>query len=131
MSFNEHLSPTKEALVPALRRAQFQAMVWHQDIQAVQTLPSPRDFGWTKTGENMEPVPSTKPCAPEFLMEIIKCSCKLKKCTQGCSCRKNDLECTEMCMCNADPETCENLKTDSDEDDDEEHFDGSSSDEDD
>ena len=39
--------PTKAALIQAILRAHYQAMVWKNDIIPNPRLPSPTGFGWT------------------------------------------------------------------------------------
>lgn len=42
----EKLPPTRHALVPALRRVNYQLKIWNRDDEAKPTLPSPIGLGW-------------------------------------------------------------------------------------
>ena len=47
----ESIPPTKNALFLHTRRALNQSGVWSRCLDAVQNLPSPRDFGWKDSNE--------------------------------------------------------------------------------
>ncbi|KAG7170840.1 hypothetical protein Hamer_G028174, partial [Homarus americanus] len=74
----EHLPPTRAALEQHIKRAAYQAgHIWGQDAIAFVNLPSPCDWGWMKSGDELEPLwttlseVSTKSCH-----ELISCGCR-------------------------------------------------------
>ena len=83
-----------------------------QYISYHQVVPmNPNDWGWKIEGTTMTPIKSDKAVAPESLLKVIKCNCKLTTkapcSTNLCSCRKHGLRCLSSCgKCYG--ETCEN-----------------------
>lgn len=57
---------------------------------------------------------TTLPPAPEAITELIKCGCKVTRCSRNqCKCKKNGLFCTEFCSCCEEDDPCDNMKVDS------------------
>ena len=56
------------------------------------------------------PVPTTIPWAPDAIIQLVKCGCKINKCALSYSCKTHGLNCTELCECSADEETCTNTQ---------------------
>jgi len=115
-TLGEKLPPTRGAFLPALRRVNFQAMVWAMDNQSRPKIPSPVSHGWIIEDGLLIPVMCDLPCAPESILILVKCSCSKSRCTASCKCRVNGLPCTEMCACSADDSLCDNVQTFSSED---------------
>lgn len=105
----EKLPPTRGSLIPALKRANFQALVWSKDDEPNPVIPNPVDHGWCIEEGVLTPVMCEEPCAPESLLKLVKCSCVKNRCSPPCKCLANNLPCTEMCCCNGDKLTCDNL----------------------
>lgn len=64
-------------------------------------------WGWEMRADVLTPVGSEKPSAPERLLELIFCNCKMGCKTDACKCRKGRRACTSMCgVCLG--ETCTN-----------------------
>ena len=105
----EKLPPTKGTFLPAVRRVNFQAMVWRQDDTSRPILPYPVAHGWTMEEGQLIPVMCELPCAPAEIMQLVKCSCVKSRCTAACKCRSNGLPCTEMCGCTSDETSCDNV----------------------
>ena len=63
----------------------------------------PRDWGWEVKGGMISPIVTDLEPAPEELLRIVRCKCKLlskRPCNSNvCSCRKNGLTCVAAC-CN-------------------------------
>lgn len=107
---SESLPPTKSALVNAIKRAHYQAMVWCNDTTASPVLPSPQGYGWELKENEWIPVMTELPPAPEAVIHLIQCRCVKTHCsTNRCQCRRAGLVCTDMCACSdLDDFTCEN-----------------------
>jgi hypothetical protein len=116
-SLGDKLPPTKGSLMPAINRANFQAMVWAQDDQCRPTVPSPVGHGWCMENGQLTPVLCELPCAPESILKLIKCSCVKSRCSTLCKCRSNELCCTEMCGCSGNETSCDNVYLSKDDDD--------------
>ena len=107
--------PRPERLPPTERAARFHIMRVH--LQAVQwkTLSTdqlnPMEWGWTVANDRLVPVTTDLQPAPDDLLNVITCKCKVttkKPCSsQLCSCRKHGLPCLASCKycCGED---CEN-----------------------
>jgi hypothetical protein len=117
-TLGEKLPPTKGSLLPAILRANLQAMVWAQDDQCTPTLPSPVDHGWSMENGHLTPVLCDLPCAPDSVLKLIKCSCTKSRCSAPCKCRAGELPCTEMCGCRGDETSCDNVYLCKDDDED-------------
>jgi len=74
-ALRDKLPPLKGALLPAISRGNFQAMMWAQDDQCRPTLPSPVHHGWTMENGQLTPVLCELPCALESTLKLFKCSC--------------------------------------------------------
>jgi len=93
----EKIPPTREALIPAVKRAKFCASIWIQDDKAIPIITSPIGHGWIVEDDQLRPVTCEIPCAPSSLLELIKCSCIKNRCAPPCKCLTNNMPCTEMC----------------------------------
>ena len=64
-------------------------------------IENPEDWGWKKMNNMLLPVMTDKEAAPDNLLVIIRCKCKLSSrnvCgTNLCSCRKSGLKCVAAC----------------------------------
>lgn len=118
------LPPTVGGLLPALKRANYQAMIWQRSDIPHQNMPPPTDHGWTKCKDNgdLSPIICDKPCAPDSLLHLVKCSCQKNRCVPPCKCATYNLRCTEMCSCNGDYMNCDNRQGDRDEEYEDEEF---------
>lgn len=108
-ALGEKLPPTSGSFIPAVKRANFQALVWSQDNEAKPVIPNPVGHGWSIEAGVLAPVMCEEPCAPEALLKLIKCSCMKNRCSPPCKCLANNMPCTEMCVCNGDETICDNL----------------------
>jgi hypothetical protein len=106
---SEKLPPTKDALIQALMRANYQAIIWNNDIVANPNLPCPKDFGWKEDRGHLIPVMTDQPPAPEAVLQLIRCNCTKSFCaTLKCKCKSNNLPCTDLCSCGSDEGECLN-----------------------
>jgi hypothetical protein len=94
------IPPTSAALKQHVRRAVYQGgHVWGQALVPAPVLPSPTDWGWIKSSDQMyEPHWTTLPEASKVCQELVSCNCK-KGCMKKCKCKKAKLQCTALCAC--------------------------------
>lgn len=106
---SERLPPTQAALRQAIMRANYQALIWNNDIVAKPELPSPDEFGWKREEDKWVPVMTTLLPAPEAVIELVRCGCSKSRCSSSrCNCKKAQLRCTDLCGCSNDEEPCDN-----------------------
>ena len=55
------------------------------------------DWGWMTKDENVVPVMTDLPPAPDELLRVIRSNCITDCSTARCSCRKHSLECSHAC----------------------------------
>ncbi|KAG7160196.1 hypothetical protein Hamer_G012740 [Homarus americanus] len=95
----EHLPPARAALEQHIKRAAYQAgHIWGQASIAFVSLPSPCDWGWMKSGDELEPLWTTLSEVSKSCHELISCGCR-KHCGGKCRCKKAALKCTGLCAC--------------------------------
>ena len=105
---SEKLPPTMDALTHALKRANYQAIIWNNN-DANPELPCPTEFGWTDDNGRRIPVMTTQPPAPEAVLQLIRCNCVKPLCASSkCKCKSNNLPCTDLCGCGSDEGDCMN-----------------------
>jgi len=110
------MPPTTASLRPAIARSHYQCMEWNRDILPHPSLPTISNYGWSNESGKYEPVMCDLPCAPEEVVNVIKCSCRKGRCAPPCKCatQQPPMCCTEMCSCSGDEDLCDNaLKSDS------------------
>ena len=78
---SEKLPPTQADLEETVMRANYQAMVWNNDILPQPQLPSPETFDWTLQDTKRLPVMPTLPAAPEAVLQLVKCGCAGERCS--------------------------------------------------
>ena len=65
------------------------------------TCLDPKEWGWRKINDIIEPIKTDLEPAPAWLLQVIRCNCKVDSrhpCgTRTCSCRKNGLTCVAAC----------------------------------
>jgi hypothetical protein len=84
-------------------RANYQAIIWNNDIVANPNLPCPKDFGWKEDVGHLIPVMTNQLPAPEAVLQLIRCNCTKSFCaTLKCKCKSNNLPCTDLCSCGSD-----------------------------
>ena len=77
----QKLPPTRGALHEAIARARSQAMVWHKAHVPDSQLPQPTEYGWRAEGDQLVPITTMDPTAPETITHLIKRECKNKALT--------------------------------------------------
>ncbi|KAG7172794.1 hypothetical protein Hamer_G007036 [Homarus americanus] len=95
----EDLPPTRAALEQHIKRAAYQAgHIWGQAAIAFVSLPSPCDWGWMKSDDELEPLWTTLSEVSKSCHELISCGCR-KQHGGKCRCKKAALKCTGLCAC--------------------------------
>ncbi|CAG2196688.1 unnamed protein product [Mytilus edulis] len=87
------LPPTSDAAKLHCMRVYHQTQVW---IGKGDKL-DPKDWGWHVEDNKLLPIRAILPPAPEKLLRIIRCNCKLNCDTKRCSCRKHGIDCSPAC----------------------------------
>ena len=95
-----HLTPTKDALKYHVARANYQACIWNQCLEATAPTPSPDGHGWVLKDGHLTIHWMDQQPAPKALLQLISCKCRKDHCAGGkCSCRQNTMPCTDACGC--------------------------------
>ena len=99
----QNLPPTSDAARFHSYRAYYAVQEWLGEAQDVELT----EWGWELLDGILNPVMSSKAGAPESVLLIISCGCKMAR-GKRCKCRKNGLYCTAMCsLCIG--QTCSNM----------------------
>lgn len=106
---NEMLPWMSDCLIQHLKRSNYQAFIWRHALEAVQDLESLEGHGWVRDEKHLLPLLMKKALAPESLLDLKTCKCKMSSCLPNWSCNNTGLSCTEGCYCMADDEECKNL----------------------
>lgn len=102
----EMLPPTRSALLPHIRRANYITMRDKSYDVNHPALPPIEDNGWTNEESGYAPVLCLALPAPLAVIELTKCGCRTHCVSKQCSCSKNGLPCTPLCKCYGDE--CQN-----------------------
>ena len=104
----ERLPPTENSAMYHLYRTHLQVIQWKTFMT---TDLEPQQWGWTITDGVFEPIMMDLNAAPDELLSVVRCKCKIegrRPCaTQLCSCLKHGLSCVSACK-NCNGEECEN-----------------------
>ncbi len=80
------------------------------------------DYGWKVVGNQVLPLTTDLPAAPQAFLKMIRCNCTTDCATRSCSCRKHGLECSPACgQCHGTACTNSSIIDDSDDDKDYPH----------
>ena len=88
--------PTADALLQHTKRVAYQAgHCWRQCLVSVPELPSPGEWGWTRSeSDTWQPRWTTLPEASKICQELVKCGCRAEKgCKGRCKCVKAGMPC--------------------------------------
>ena len=80
-------------------RANYQAAIWRQALNANPEIPSPESHGWLIRDGQLDIN------WPEALLELILCGCTTDCITGHCRCKRNGVPRAELCQCG---EKCDN-----------------------
>ncbi len=96
---SHHLPPTKAALEKHIQRANLQAYIWRNALEANPAVHSPVGNGWLLKGQELIIDWTNRPPAPEAVMELVCCGCKGQCRSQRCSCVRGGMPCSDACLC--------------------------------
>uniref|UniRef100_A0A1Y1MNM3 Tesmin/TSO1-like CXC domain-containing protein n=1 Tax=Photinus pyralis TaxID=7054 RepID=A0A1Y1MNM3_PHOPY len=102
------LPPTTESFCENVKRAHLQMYFWMSAQNLVLPKIDVTQYGREKDDENkiLNPisVPKNTKLAPDFILELAKCSCKANDpCSSNrCGCLSNGVSCSLMCKCMMD-----------------------------
>ena len=109
----ERLPPTESSTKYHCARVYYQIMVWTGKETGMNVV----DWGWKAENNQLVPIMTNKPAAPETLLRMVHCNCTTACRTPRCSCRGYGLPCTPACgACQVD--NCENPHNQSSPDED-------------
>ena len=92
-----HIRP--QTLPPTSAAARYHNMRVYLQVQQWLVVCNMKktDWGWMTKDENVIPVMTLLPTAPDELPIVIRCNCTTDCSTARCSCRKHSLECSPTC----------------------------------
>ena len=105
---SKNLPPTRSTLTPYILRTHYKVMEWRRANQQHPNRPEPSHFGWEMVEHQYSPVMCTLLCAPESILQLVRCSRLKGRCAVHCKCQTQSLRCTELCKCGGDEDLCEN-----------------------
>lgn len=114
----ERLPPTDASTKYHSFRTYFQLQIWKSTEETIDA----EQWGWYNKNNSYYPTACDKRPAPNYLLNMIRCSCKTKCATSRCGCKRNGMPCSAACGecqisgCDNNPRTG-NLSDDSDEED--------------
>lgn len=98
----EMLPPTRAALLPHIMRANYMTMRDKSYPENCPALPAIEENGWILEKGVYVPLTCLALPAPQAVVELVKCGCKVGCKGNRCRCLKNGLPCTPLCKCYGD-----------------------------
>ena len=89
----QNLPPTAAAARFHSLRVYLQVKHWQGEGAGM----SMEDWGWKVTNDQVFPVATNLPPAPESLLQLIRCNCSSDCSSMRCICRKNGMPCSAAC----------------------------------
>ena len=89
----QNLPPTAAAARFHSLRVYLQVKQWQGEDAGM----SMEDWGWKVTNDQVFPVATDLPPAPESLLQLIRCNCSSDCRSMRCTCRKNGMQCSPAC----------------------------------
>ena len=107
---------TKDVLRKHLNRVIYQAAIWRRALSPITDCPyiAKNDIDDGNDNDGNVSIPHRLDeftTCPDGILENVQCGCKTGCTSNGCSCRKANLQCTSNCQCN----NCSNANQESDE----------------
>jgi hypothetical protein len=94
------------SLLPHIRRANYQAIIWQRCLSNMIDLPFTTSNGWRQL--DYAPVKCLLPSAPSAIIELIECNCKKGCVHMSCKCKKSGLPRSDICGCAKSEIECKN-----------------------
>ncbi|KAK6171638.1 hypothetical protein SNE40_018084 [Patella caerulea] len=88
----QSLPPTSDGARYHSFRVYLQVQTWMGNF----TL-KPDEWGWEISDNKLAAIKMSKPPAPDALLKVIRCNCKMDCGSKRCTCRRHGLECTSAC----------------------------------
>ncbi len=83
-----------------MKRAVIQSSIWIRNNVAIQNVPPPEGWAWTRDSEQgLVPLWMTISEAATACNELIKCGCKSEKGCTVCKCVKSGLSFNDLSTC--------------------------------
>lgn len=89
----ERLPPTISSTKYHSYRTYLQINMW----KCTDDRLKPEDWGWYKENNVYHPILCDLPPAPDYLLNMIRCSCKKNCVSLRCGCKRNGLPCSTAC----------------------------------
>jgi len=89
----ERLPPTDSSTKYHSFRTYFQIQIWKSRQESINA----EAWGWFLKNNSYYPTVCDMPPAPDYLLNMIRCSCKTKCATSRCGCKRNGLPCSAAC----------------------------------
>lgn len=93
-----HIQP--QNLPPSAAAARFHSLRVYLQVKQWQGEDAEmliEDWGWKVIGDQLVPVATDLPPAPDSLLQLIRCNCLSDCRTMRCICRKNGMQCSPAC----------------------------------
>ena len=101
----QKLPPTEGAAKYHIMRSHLQAVC---SVSLKSDALNPCEWGWKVVTDELMPITTDLPPAPDDLLTVIRCKCKTACISSLCSCRKNNLHCVTACA-NCHGDSCMNV----------------------
>ena len=95
---SEKLPPTECAIRKKVMRSHYVANIWIQAEKSHMDYLNPIEYGWARADDGfLTPELTDLPPAPNGIVKMSLCHCKIPGNTNKCVCKKVELKCTEIC----------------------------------
>ena len=105
----EALPPCRSSLKLHVLRANCQSAVWRRSLFLQPNVPSPCGHGWEICEDTITIQWLGSKPAPEEILELLCCTCKISCAIEFCCCLKAGLKCTDLCAIECEHIVNENL----------------------
>ena len=94
---SEKLPPTESAIRKKLMRSHYVANIWIQAEKSHTDYLNPIEYGWARADDGfLNPELTDLPPAPNGIVKMSLCHCKIPGNTNKCVCKKVELKCTDI-----------------------------------
>ena len=104
----ERLQPTRDSVIPAVKSANFQSLIWEQDERPDPVIPSPQGYGWSIEDGQFVPDKCEIYYAPKSLLGLDKCCASKADVSRHVDvCQKTFR--AQRCVYKSDEDNCDNV----------------------